>query len=378
MNFSLLIKPAAADCNLACEYCFYLNRRELYPESACHRMSEGVLEQTIRSYLQTPQPAHTFVWQGGEPLLMGESFFQRVTDLQMAYAASGRAEISNSVQTNAVLMTDRFARLFSAYRFLTGVSLDGPQHLHDSVRTYVTGEGSHELVLCGIDCLKRNRAEFNILTLVSKHNVHFPVELYDYLTGDIGSTFLQFIECVEIVGERLNGGAVVVAPYCVSPDEWGNFLCAIFDRWYEKDTHRVSVRLFDTIIAKLVTGHDICCTAGRDCRQYFVVEHNGDVYPCDFHVLPELKLGNVMTHKWDQMASSDIFRQFGARKSDTHAACKTCPFFRLCVGDCPKNRVGHIRGRANELSYLCAGWKQFYAYTLPRFEILAEMIRTRK
>ena len=150
MNFSLLIKPASADCNLACEYCFYSKSKSLYPEVSRPRMDEKVLAQVIQSYLQTPQQVHAFVWQGGEPLLMGEAFFQRVVDLQMAYA-SPRVEISNSVQTNAILLTDRFARLFRAYRFLTGVSLDGPQHLHDSARISWVGEGSHQRALSGID-----------------------------------------------------------------------------------------------------------------------------------------------------------------------------------------------------------------------------------
>jgi len=186
---------------------------------------------------------------------------------------------------------------------------------------------------------------------------------------EVGASFVQFIECVELDG---HGRA---APYCVSPEEWGSFLCAVFDRWYAKDTRRVSVRLFDTILAKLAAGRDICCTAGTDCRQYFVVEYNGDVYPCDFHVLPELKLGNVMTHTWEEMAESSVFKTFGARKRETHAACGACEYFKLCAGDCPKNRVGHSSGAADRLSYLCAGWKMFYAHTLPRLNELATRIR---
>lgn len=368
MNFSVLIKPASADCNLRCSYCFYLDRSELYPESATRRMTEEVLQQLVRSYLETSQPVYSFVWQGGEPLLMGSAFYERVTDLQMAFARRG-ANVSNAIQTNGLLLNDRLGRQLRACRFLTGVSLDGPAALHDRARVDVAGHGSHAKVLEGIDCLKRNGAEYNILTLVSKHNADSPVEIYDYLVEDRGAAFLQFIECVELDGQGR------VAPYCVTPQEWGSFLCAVFDRWYASDTRKVSVRLFDTIIAKLVTGRDICCTSGRDCRQYFVVEYNGDVYPCDFHVLPELRLGNVLTHTWEQMAESDVFKAFGARKNLTHAACRTCPYFKFCAGDCPKNRVGHRSGPAEKLSYLCEGWKRFYAHTLPRFEELAERAR---
>lgn len=368
MTFSLLIKPASADCNLRCEYCFYLDRSGLYPETAVHRMSEEVLERLVRSYLATPQPVYAFVWQGGEPLLMGSDFFERVTDLQMAYSRRG-SDVSNAVQTNATLMTDRLARQFRACRFLTGISLDGPAGLHDAARKDMAGQGSHVKVLEGLECLKRNGAEYNVLTLVSTHNAAHPAEIYDYLVDDIGAKFLQFIECVELDGQGS------VAPYCVTPEEWGSFLCAVFDRWYERDTRRISVRLFDTVIAKLVTGQDICCTAGLDCRQYFVVEYNGDVYPCDFHVLPELKLGNVMTHTWQEMAESETFKAFGLRKRHTHAACSLCPYFRFCAGDCPKNRIGHSGSAANVLSYLCEGWKLFFAHTLPRFEELARSVR---
>jgi uncharacterized protein len=216
--------------------------------------------------------------------------------------------------------------------------------------------------------LKKHGAEFNILTLVSRYNIDHPVEIYDYLVNQIDAKFLQFIECVEL------DETGSVPPYCLTAGEWGEFLCKVFDHWYENDTRKISVRLFDTIIAKLVTGQDICCTSGLDCRQYFVVEYNGDVYPCDFHVLPELKLGNVMTHSWEEMAESQIYKDFGSRKSDVNEACKICPYFRYCAGDCPKNRVGHISGSAGRLSYICEGMKMFYQHTLPRFKELAEIV----
>jgi uncharacterized protein len=302
---------------------------------------------------------------------MGSPFYERVTDLQLAYASRG-AEVSNAIQTNGMLLTERLARQFRACRFLTGVSLDGPAQLHDGARKDGAGSGSHEKVLEGLACLKKNQAEYNILTLVSRHNVDHAVEVYDYLVNVIGAKFLQFIECVELDGQGR------VAPYCVTAEEWGRFLCQVFDRWYEKDTRSISVRLFDTIIAKLVTGQDICCTSGLDCRQYFVVEYNGDVYPCDFHVLPELKLGNILTHTWEEMAESKSFKDFGARKRHCADVCGLCPYFTFCAGDCPKNRVGHSGGSAASLSYLCAGWKRFYAHALPRLEELAKTVRSER
>ena len=339
----------------------------MFPETKVHRMPDHILERMVESYFATPQPQYSFVWQGGEPLLMGEGFYELATDLQMAFGRPG-IEVSNSIQTNATLITDRFARIFKACKFLTGVSLDGPPELHDAARINRDGRGSHAQVVEGINTLKKHGAEFNILTLVSKHNIKYPIEIYDYLVQEIDAKFLQFIECVEL---DENGD---MPPYCISAGEWGEFLCKVFDHWVEQDTRKISVRLFDTIIAKLVTGQDICCTTGRDCRQYFVVEYNGDVYPCDFHVLPELKLGNVMTHSWQQMAESQVYKAFGARKSDLHEDCPVCPYFRYCAGDCPKNRVGHSSGAANKLSHICEGMKMFYEHTLPRFRQLADIV----
>lgn len=367
MTFSLLVKPAGADCNLRCGYCFYLDRSSLYPETRVHRMSDAVLERLVRSYLATEQPVHAFVWQGGEPLLMGHRFFDRIADLQMAFGRRGSC-VSNAVQTNGVLLDDRYARQFRACRFLTGVSLDGPAGLHDSMRRDCGGAGSHGRVLAGIEALRRCGAEFNVLTLVSKGTVGHAKTIYEYLVKEVGATFLQFVECVELDGR---GGA---SPYSVSPTEWGSFLCEIFDAWYASDTRRVSIRLFDTILGKLATGRDLCCTVGSDCRQYFVVEHNGDVYPCDFHVSAEWRLGNVLSDSWDAMAGSELYRRFGARKRELPDACMACEYLSLCAGDCPKNRVGHGSGSARALSHLCEGWKMFYAHTLPRFRSLSKEI----
>ncbi len=330
-------------------------------------MSEAILERMMESYLATPQPVYSFVWQGGEPLLMGESFYEMAVDMQMAFGRP-RVQVSNSVQTNATLITDRFARIFKSCGFLTGVSLDGPSKLHDAARLDAVGRGSHAQVINGLNTLKKHGAAFNILTLVSQHNLHYPLEIYDYLVQEVEAEFLQFIECVEI---DQNGD---MPYYCISGEEWGEFLCKIFDHWFANDTRRISVRLFDAVIAKMVTGEDISCTTGQDCRQYFVVEYNGDVYPCDFHVLPELKLGNIMTHSWEELSESEIYRDFGARKRDLHQDCLNCPYFRFCAGDCPKNRVGHTAGAANKLSRICAGMKMFYAHTLPRFQQLADTL----
>ncbi|MBN1557890.1 MAG: anaerobic sulfatase maturase [Lentisphaerae bacterium] len=367
--FSLLIKPASADCNLRCTYCFYLDHKALYPETRTHRMSDAVLEQMIASFMRTPQSQYAFGWQGGEPTLMGLEFFQRITGLQQKYGRSG-AVVSNGLQTNGLLIDEPFARHLARYNFLIGLSVDGPAEIHNHYRRYADGRGSHAGVMKTLGILKKHHVEHNVLTLVNNLNVQRPREIYHYLL-DLGVLFHQYIECVEF-DERGN-----LQPFAVTGEAWGDFLCTIFDEWYKHDTRRVSIRLFDSILAMMVDGVPNVCAMGTDCRQYFVVEYNGDVYPCDFFVRPELKLGNVMTGTWDAFLASPVYREFGARKHRWNARCASCKFLRYCAGDCPKNRPTQGADPAR-LSVLCPGWLQFYKHTFSRFGQLADQIRAER
>jgi uncharacterized protein len=364
--FSLLVKPAGADCNLRCAYCFYLGKAALYPDSGRHRMSGVVLERLIASYMATPQPQYAFGWQGGEPTLMGLDFFRTVTDLQKKHGRPG-AVVANGLQTNANLLDDAFAAHLAEYRFLLGVSLDGPAPLHDPHRVAADGRPTHARVLAGIDCLRRHRVEFNILTLVNSLNSRQPEQVYQSLVAD-GHLFHQYIPCVEFEP----GGAPL--PFSVEPEVWGEFLCRIFDLWSPADTRKVSIRLFDSILFRLVEGQANVCHMGRDCRQYFLVEHNGDVYPCGFFAEPGLKLGNIMENSWEDLLESPVYQEFGLCKSAWNAACDACPWVELCAGDCLKHRYAGSRD-PRRLSHLCAGWKMFYTHTAGRFQQLAEEIR---
>jgi uncharacterized protein len=360
--FSLLIKPTSADCNLRCQYCFYLDRSSLYPESARHRMSGAVLEKMIAGYMATDQPQYAFSWQGGEPCLMGVDFFRQVTRLQQKYGRRGSI-VANSLQTNATLIDDELAAHLAQFKFLVGVSLDGPREVHDHFRTTASGRGTHAAVLKGIECLKRHRVEFNILNLVTAANAKKGKEIYRYLTG-LGCYYHQYIPCVEFdeKGEPL--------PFSVSGEEWGEFLCGIFDEWYQSDTRKVSVRLFDSVLNFMVNGVYNICHLGGHCSQYFVVEHNGDVYPCDFFVEAARKLGNIAANPWDELLQSSAYRVFGDQKSRWNSRCATCAYLNYCSGDCLKHR---FYGSANpeQTSWLCQGWRQFYEHSLPRFEKLA-------
>ena len=368
--FSLLVKPASADCNLRCRYCFYLDRCELYPDSPKHRMSEEVLEQMVRTFMATQQPQHSIGWQGGEPTLMGVDFYRKVTAFQRKYGRRG-AMVSNGLQTNGTLINTEWAKHLAEFNFLVGVSVDGPAEVHDANRPTVGGGGSHAAVMRGIECLKQERVEYNVLTLVNRSNVLKPVETYRYLT-DMGVLFHQYIECVEFDADGQ------LMPFAITGEQWGDFLCAIYDEWYPQDTRRVSVRLFDSVLTTMVEGVANTCSRGMDCRAYLVVEHNGDVYPCDFYVREDLKLGNVMTHTWEEMQNCEAYAAFGRRKREWNEACDSCRWVRHCAGDCPKNRVGHGAGDPRSLSALCEGWKQFYDHTASGFEKLAAEIRAER
>lgn len=368
-DFSLLIKPASADCNLNCDYCFYLEKNLLYPETSRHRMSDEVLEQLIRSYMSTSQSIYSFGWQGGEPTLMGLEFFEKVVEFQKQYGHAG-ANVGNGLQTNATLIDERMSRHFSQYKFLMGCSLDGPPDVHNHYRKTIDLRGSYKQVIQGIKQLKQHQVEFNILVLVSQANVRKAAEVYRFLVNK-GFYHHQYIPCVEFDDQG------ILEPFAITGAEWGNFLCEIYDIWSPKDIYRVSIRQFDSILAKKVDGVSNVCTMGDNCCQYFVVEHNGDVYPCDFFVREPLKLGNVMDTTWEEMAQSPLYQQFGKQKKRWNTRCQACDFLSLCQGDCLKHRLTAGQG-PDQLSYLCEGWQTFFNHTARGFELLTGDVKKQR
>ncbi len=367
--FSLLVKPASADCNLRCEYCFYLGKCHLYPETMQHRMSDEVLERMIKSYMATEQPIYSFGWQGGEPTVMGVEFFRNVVKFQQRYGRSG-ARVGNGLQTNATLMTDEMAALFGEYHFLLGCSLDGPPNIHDRYRRDAGGKPSHATVLRGLDILTHHAVEFNILVLVSQANIARAREVYRYLV-EAGYRYHQYIPCVEFNDDGK------LLPFAITGEEWGRFLCELFDEWYTAGSTKVSIRHFDSILAKMVDGINNVCVMGDNCCQYLVVEHNGDIYPCDFFVEASLKLGNVMDTTWEEALNSPICKEFGAQKAHWNPACEVCEWLRLCGGDCLKHRV-YANNPPQTLGWLCSGWKRFFSYTQERFEKLAARVQRQR
>lgn len=369
--FSLLIKPVSGDCNLACRYCYYQGYKGSLEEKRCQpsRMAVDVLAAVIRAYMQTDQAVYSMIWHGGEPTLLPVGFYEKAIGLQKQFARRG-SRISNSIQTNGVNISESLTALMARYRFLCGVSLDGPPIIHDRYRRTKKDGATHHQVLETIRKLARAGIPVNILVLVSQANVHAPQYLYDYLTG-CGFNYMQFIPCVELDagGNRLD--------YAISSRQWGDFLLSIFNRWFGRDIGQISIRLFESILAKLVHGSAIDCTNSDACNRYLVVEHNGDVYPCDFYVRPEYRLGNILEQSFAPIFKDRRYQAFSSAKRIWSTNCKRCAFLDLCMGDCLKYRAGKKASGDRPISLLCSGWKHFFEASIDRFRYLAASIQKR-
>lgn len=363
--FSLLIKPASADCNLACDYCFYLDRLSLYPQTKKHRMDAKTLDILIKSYMATHQIQYAFAWQGGEPTLMGLDFFKSAVALQQKYNNHSKP-ILNHLQTNGIAITDEFARFISQQKFLVGISLDGPSSVHNMHRKYVSGIGSHKEVIKAISRLRSAAVDINVLTMVTRVNASSGSKLYQYLREE-GFDHHQYIPCVEFLRDKS------LAPFALKPGQWGEFLCGLYDEWEKEGLGKVSIRYFDALLYNLATRENILCHMGKNCNLYFVVEFNGDVYPCDFYVYGDLKLGNICHDSWEKLVNSEKYITFGRNKSDWHADCVRCRYLDICGADCPKNRVGVGSGRKK--SWLCEDYMMFFDHAIDGLEQIAAQLR---
>jgi uncharacterized protein len=334
-------------------------------------MSDRILRHLVKSYLELGFEQSSFAFQGGEPTLMGLDFYKRLVELEAQYAASGQA-ISNALQTNGILLDEQWCQFLAQNRFLCGISLDGPEEYHDAYRKDRSGKGTFARVMKGIhNCLQSN-TQFNILVLLNNNNVQHPDELFDFFTG-MDFHYLQFVPCVE----PSTDDASKPAPYSSTPDEYGRFLCRFFDRWLEYGVQKLSVRLFDTMLSFLVGGPHTECTFKRRCADYIVIEHNGDAYCCDFYVTPDTRLGNIMDTPIEQLADSQLKRDFNRQKTEIDNKCLICRYLDICRGGCPKDRQV-LAGTHKTPSYFCRAYKMFFDHALPRLQSIAGDIRAGK
>ncbi len=354
---SLLSKPVSALCNLACSYCFYIDREsDPYRERSVRTMSRETLAAMIRNYMEYSPRQATFAWQGGEPTLAGREFFEEACRLQQRYGAPGQ-QVGNSLQTNATLLDERWCETLKRYNFLVGVSLDGPQAIHDSYRLKRGGQGSWRRVMQSVELLRRNGVEFNILCVVSKANVRRARDLHRFFRK-LGVEYVQYIP----IAEFQPGGAP--RPWSLTPQEYGCFLAETFRLWWP-NRRRLRIRFFDNLAEALAGLKPGSCSLHDSCDSYCVVEHNGDVYPCDFFVREEWKLGNVNDTSFGEIARHTRRFEFATRKSLPHSECEECKYASICRRGCPKLREGRL-GRFEDLDYFCQAYKTAFRVAVPK------------
>jgi uncharacterized protein len=396
--FHLLVKPTGAICNLDCQYCFFLSKEELYPGSRFRR-SDEVLAAYIQQLLAAHQtPEVTIAWQGGEPTLMGLDFFRRSVALVEKHKRPGQT-VAYTIQTNGTRLDDAWGAFFKEHSFLVGLSVDGPQELHDAFRVDKGGAGSFERVMRGWEALRRHDVDVNILCTVHAANADHPVEVYRFFRDELGAQFIQFIPIVErATAETLpqaNGGwsarpggerplytqtGHLVTRRSVKPKQYGAFLIGVFEEWVRRDVGEVYVQIFDVTLGSYVGEHHLCIFAPT-CGLALALEHNGDLYSCDHFVEPAYLLGNILETPVIELVASDQQRRFGLDKQDTlPCTCRECEVRFACHGGCPRNRF--IRTPTDDassgeegLNYLCAGYQLFLHHVDRPMRMMADLLR---
>jgi len=394
--FHIMAKAIGPICNLDCKYCFYLEKENLYPEKESWKMSDERLEAFIRQYIEAqPGEMVSFAFQGGEPTLLGVDYFRKVVALQKKHA--GGKQIENAFQTNGTLLDDEWGEFLAENQFLVGISIDGPEDLHDSLRVDKRDRPTYKKVIRGVNVLRNHGVEFNTLTCVNSVTVNHPVRIYKFLKS-IGSKYLQFIPIVE---RKLDETAAKLdldfaAPpdlatppekrenpkmseHAVPADAYGEFLVKIFDQWIKRDVGRVFVQIFDNALQKWLGIPGGLCYFSETCGRALALEHNGDVFACDHFVYPHYKLGNLMNDHLGGLADSPAAIAFGeAKRSRLPQYCLDCSVRFACNGECPKHRFTWTPDGEWGLNYLCPAYKRFFGHVAPAMEMMADLYRRRR
>ena len=375
--FHVLAKPAGAICNLDCTYCFYLTKERLYPGSQFH-MAEDLLETYIKQLIDAHQtPEVTIAWQGGEPTLMGLDFFKLSVEYARKYAKPGQ-QIVHTMQTNGTKLDDEWCAFLKEHDFLVGLSVDGPQELHDVYRVNKGGDGSFDDVMRGWRLLKKHGVDFNILCTIQAANAEHPLDVYRFFRDDLGATFVQFIPIVERInqdGSTLVQEGDAVSDRTVGAEQYGRFLIEVFEEWVRRDVGRVYVQMFDVALGSW-TGQHSLCVFSPTCGNALALEHNGDLYSCDHFVEPDYLLGNINDSHMIELVASDKQRRFGQDKQDTLPRyCRECDVRFACHGGCPKERFIETPDGEPGLNYLCAGYKSFFGHVDRPMRMMAGLLR---
>jgi uncharacterized protein len=383
-RFHAMVKPVGSMCNLDCTYCYYLHKEQLLGQPRQPRMTDEMLERHIRQYIEAQTGDEVvFSWQGGEPTILGLPFFRQVVELQARYRKPGQ-RIENDLQTNGTLLDAEWAVFLKQHRFLVGLSCDGPARLHDAYRPTKGGTPTHDKVMAAARLLKKHGVPFNALCVVNRENAKYPLDVYRFLTRELGARRIQLIACVEptvfrdvapqhwdtsrlpVVGTpqaRPGAPDSVVTDWSVDPEDWGTFLCKVWDDWHARDYGKVHVDVFESAVAQSLGLPSQRCVTAEFCGKALAVEHDGEVFSCDHYVYPEFRLGNLRETHWSEMAFSPRQQAFGFSKRDTLPQyCRDCEHLKLCWGECPKNRLVRTPDGEPGLNYLCTGLKRFYAH----------------
>lgn len=383
----VMLKPVGSRCNLNCKYCYYLEKSKLYDPKGDSLMSNEILERFIEQYIgsQTMQQV-LFTWHGGETLLRPVSFYEKALRLQRKYAR-GRT-IDNCIQTNGTLLTDEWCRFFKRNNFLVGVSIDGPREFHDTYRRTRNGKPSFDGVMRGIELLNKHGVEWNALAVVNNLNADHPLEFYRFFK-EIGCRFIQFTPIVErrlahadgrlLASPSEGDERIPMEPFSVTPEQWGRFLCTLFDEWVREDVGEYFVQLFDSTLANWMGVPPGVCSLAPTCGHAGALEHNGDLYSCDHFVFPEYKIGNIREQSLTEMMYSKRQQSFGAAKrTGLPSQCRDCRFLFACNGECPKNRFCHTEKGEPGLNYLCRGYHEFFTHAAPYFDFMKRELQAER
>lgn len=367
-NLTLMIKPASSLCNLRCSYCFYEDvslNREI---KSYGMMSEDTIEVIVRKVFEAGVKQVNFGFQGGEPSLASDQFYEHFIRSVKKYNTN-HAKVFYSFQTNGFVLSEALLKLMAREKFLVGVSLDGPQEIHDLNRKDASGKGSFKAIMKNIKRLKEQRIEFNILSVVNKAVVRHVKKVYDFYKGE-DFRYLQFTPCVE----NFDG---VKQPYMVSAKEFGEFLCRLFDLWYDdfKKGQYVSVRYFDNLIQMIIGMPPESCAMNGICSVNGIIEADGSVYPCDFYMLDQYRLGNIHESSFEELLQSPVGESFVAPSKVIDDTCRQCPYIRLCRGGCRRERE-RLEGQLGR-NKLCDGYKMFFDYGYERLLEVAKTVSRR-
>ncbi|GAA5075033.1 anaerobic sulfatase maturase [Roseibacterium beibuensis] len=383
--FNIMAKPIGPRCNIACSYCYYLDKETLFPEEKKFRMSDEVLEAYTRQLIDASLTAGmrevTFAWQGGEPTMLGVEFYAKALALQRSYAPAG-ITVTNVLQTNGMLLDDDWGRFLHDNGVLVGISIDGPKQVHDRYRLDRAGRPSFDAVIRGLDVLQRHGVAHNALTTVHRANGGKGREVYRFLKG-LGIEHMQFIPIAERGGPdglaavpQIDGDpGPAVTDWSVRPRAYGKFLCDVFDTWIKRDVGRIFVQHFDAMLGKWLGRPGGLCVFAETCGDGLALEHDGSLYSCDHYVFPDYRLGRITDTPLDQMLWTDRQTAFGQHKRDSLTAqCRACPFRAACNGGCPKHRFATSRSGEAGHNYFCESYTMFFHHARPRLNDMARLV----